>query len=268
MSDQEKRGSLHDVVDAMLDRPAQSAVDRRVPPFDVDAPNQHPSKKEFEAEKSAVVDAIKHIAGFLEALAPTIAKENSVQRAVHIQLVGFINSAGRYYASRTNVETGHDLALKMILNEDLFGISLLAVMKLESALEERLQELHDQEKEFWSSRSRPPNYYARNIAVRLARLYAREKGGKPTVGASRDGGHPSTTYTRALEEVFKVLGIKAAVRRQAQWAVEQLTDNDLKPADASLRRRFAPGLAPQSFYRTTSASVLADLQEQIDRRKG
>ena len=89
--------------------------------------------------------------------------------------------------------------------------------------------MKDQEELFWSTNHRPPNYYARTIALRLARYYARETQERPTVGTSGDGGHPSTAYTKALEEVFEELGIKATVRLPAKWAVNQITEDDLKP---------------------------------------
>jgi hypothetical protein len=86
----------------------------------------------------------------------------------------------------------------------------------------------------------------RAIALRLARLYAREKGERPTFGTARDGGHPSTNYGRALERIFEPLGIKDGVRRPAEWALAQLTDDDLRPVStiALLGGVFALGVRP------------------------
>ena len=110
----------------------------------------------------------------------------------------------------------------------LWHNSLWALSDLLFELDERHKELRDQEKQFWTVSHRAPNYYARAIALRLARLYAMEKGKRPTFGTARDGGHPSTDFGRALEEVFAVLEVRASVKGAAKWAIEQLTDDDLK----------------------------------------
>lgn len=114
------------------------------------------------------------------------------------------------------------------------SISLAFILtRYQSGLAKRQMELADQEREFWSGASRPPNHYARTIGLRLARLYAQEKQEFPTVGVSGEGGHPSTAFTRALQEVFELLEIKSNVRNAASWAVAQLSDQDIgRPTNA------------------------------------
>ncbi|MEO1028814.1 MAG: hypothetical protein AAFX02_07120 [Pseudomonadota bacterium] len=77
---------------------------------------------------------------------------------------------------------------------------------------------------------RAPDYYARAIALRLARLYASEVGERPTYGTSGETGEPSTGYTRALRDVFEILEIDAREKIYATWAVKHLNDDDLKTA--------------------------------------
>ncbi len=95
--------------------------------------------------------------------------------------------------------------------------------------QERLNELKDQEIEFWSVSYRAPKSYARTIALRLARLYALHKRQKPPFGTARDGNHPSTDFGRALEEIFDILNIEATVRNPAEWAIDQLTEDEINP---------------------------------------
>ena len=106
---------------------------------------------------------------------------------------------------------------------------IFLLMDLIKDLNQRRQELENQGAAFWNLSGRAPNYYARTIALRFARVIARETGMKPTFGTARDGGHPSTEFGRALEQVFETLEIKASVRNAAKWAIDQLTEEDLKP---------------------------------------
>ena len=188
-------------------------------------------------------------------MSPEIESDDDTKKLL-VSIRGKIDEFGRKIPLDKVAQTASEL---VIMNARQLSISfhgLALMLDVDRALKERLKDLEDQEREFWSTNSRPPKYYARTIALRLARLYAREKGARPTVGVSRDGGHPSTEFTRAVERVFEVLEIKAAVRRQAKWAVAQLTDEDLKPAPRNmLGSLFSPagfGISP------TKGNVLAD----------
>lgn len=108
-------------------------------------------------------------------------------------------------------------------------MTLIIVMDFESAINQRLQDLEAQRGEYWNLSHRAPNHFARIIALRFAKAIARNTGKKPTIGTSRDGKHPSTEFGRALDEVYKLLGIHADFRRAGEWAVKQLTDADLSP---------------------------------------
>ena len=229
MTEAERTAALHEIVDAMIGRgPRANALSMMFTPLDVSAPNQHPNKTAFLAEKSAVLKAIDHCTGLWDALFAD--EKEDPKKSATIELIrASMDATGRQAATRRDVETSNQLVTKNALELSLYYHALVTSGELRNALAERLKELEDQEKEFWSDKHRPPNHHARFVALRLARLYARERGEMPTVGAARDGGHPSTDFTRALEAVFKVADIDASVRRPAAWAVGQLTEDDLKP---------------------------------------
>jgi hypothetical protein len=125
-----------------------------------------------------------------------------------------------------------DVLLQSLTYVGFFRSSLAVIEELNQYFSERSQELKRQEREFWTVKNRPPNYYARTIAFRFAKLYAKQRCVKPTFGRSRDGGHPSTDFGRALEEVFKILGIKANLKRAAEWAIGELSEQDWRPRNA------------------------------------
>jgi hypothetical protein len=122
-----------------------------------------------------------------------------------------------------------DLVRKNAADAGFTFCLILLILDLVRDLKQRNQELENQEATFWNLSGRAPNHYARTIALRFARLIARKTGKMPTFGTSSDGGHPSTEFGRALEEVFEVLEIRASVRNAARWAISQLSEDDLKP---------------------------------------
>jgi len=192
--------------------------------IDLSKPNIHDNKQDFAKERDAVLGAIEGIERALKHVLPS--KENRKQNAMFHRLSEAIDSAALRNLSRVTNEAASDLAILNVVQTGYFFNFLFINLKMVASLEERLKELQDQEAQFWSVPNRAPNYYARTIALRLARLYAREKGRAPTFGTSRDGGHPSTDFGRALEAIFEVLGIKARVPNAARWAISQLSDQD------------------------------------------
>lgn len=202
---------------------------RQTVPLDVTKPNIHESKAEFLAEMEAVDAAIHHADQIHELLYLKIndeATEN--QRAMGARIVSYIDRRTRRRAEGSAVTSVADLIEKNASELSTSLLTLILLRNVERELIERKTELADQEQEFWSGSSRPPNHYARTIALRLARIVANQTGEYPTLGVSRDGNHPSTEYGRALEEIFGLLGIKANFRRAGKWAIEQLTEIDLQ----------------------------------------
>ena len=137
-----------------------------------------------------------------------------------------INRGARQRLSSVKPDSVGQLIRKNIVEAGLRMDAVGVLLDLQRELTIRRHELKDQEARYWSVKHRPANYHARTIALRLAKLYARETRQKPTIGTSRYGGHPSTDFARALEQVFEALEIKAQPRSPAKWAVDQLTALD------------------------------------------
>jgi hypothetical protein len=223
---------LNERLQAILDRfslPASFGVAEYRPALDITKPNIHESKSEFLEEKSAVETAIDDIQRLIDLLVSQTSNEvDETQRKMSRRV--------RLFVDRTAKQRIKDLKIEQVLdtirkNAADIGMSFsLATLLLDYkfGLGERKRELVDQEREFWSGHSRPPNHYARTMALRLARVVAIHKGDYPTIGVARDGNHPSTEFGRALEELFGLLEIKANFRRAGTWAIKQLSDDDLR----------------------------------------
>lgn len=204
-----------------------------VPPrLDISKPNIHDSKKEFLREKNAVVKVVEHLDGVLSQV---LGKQDDIEHKEMIaRLQPYVDKGAIRSMRLHEVDSASDLALRNIMQTGFYYGSLFVVVEMITVYRERLRELDDQELQFWTVSNRPPNYYARTIAFRLARLFAKQKRQKPTFGISREGNHPSTDFGRALEQVFGVLGIKASVRPAAEWAIDQLQEDDWNPRQNAL----------------------------------
>lgn len=102
--------------------------------------------------------------------------------------------------------------LHNLLSTDYWTSIKLICFELYLNFSRRLKTLEEQKDSYWSSRGRPPDHYARTMALRLARIYVKEFGQFPTIGTSSDGDHPSTHYGRLLEELFGILEIQTNFR--------------------------------------------------------
>ncbi len=80
---------------------------------------------------------------------------------------------------------------------------------------------------FWARRGRGAEWYARNSALAVARLYISNVGEMPKFGITPDG-DPSTKYTRKVQEIFEILEIKVGFRKPCKWAIEQLTESEIE----------------------------------------
>lgn len=239
---------LYEVVDRMLEPHGQKLADQRGllpsyyfrPPFDISKPNQHDSKAEFQQEYDAVtngLDGLQMIMDYLYGLA-----DEESGRTVTNRLRPIIDDKMRSNAQNDELKNSFNLIRKNIAEVGGFIGSFLVCVDLERAAKERLQELEDQKDQFWNVPHRAPDYYARFIALRLAKLCTRETGKFPTTGTSGETGEPSTSYTRALREVFDLLDISVGVRLPAEWALKQLSDDDLRPPNP-----FADSLGSSPF---------------------
>lgn len=196
--------------------------------FDLKRPNIHDSKAEFVAEKRAVEQSIRNCTQLFDFL--TAAWESAEPlHNISKRVCALADSRSQSRLKGLPVRYPSDLARKNASEVGLTKMVVFAAHDLRIELDVQLQELRDQEIEFWSDSSRPPNHFARTIALRLARFIVKETGQFPTIGASRDGAHTSTNYGRALEETYQILGIRANYRRAGTWAISQLSEQDLRP---------------------------------------
>ncbi len=234
MIDFERLEELNDFTDALFGYNKDSALAPTGPRLDLSRPNFHDSKRDFLREKTTVEQAIMHGEGFLNLFVGQEYKGDSEHADMRNRITTAVNQFAKGNARRKHLKSADDLVLKNILETGFFYNSLFVMFEILSVYRQRLAELNDQEKQFWNVTNRPPNYYARTIALRFARMYAREKRERPTFGISSQGNHPSTDFGRALEKIFQLVEVKASVRNAGVWAINQLTDDDLKPPQRGL----------------------------------
>lgn len=228
---------VQDIVDELFASDDESVLAEKYPWLDTSRPNIHDNKKDFEAEKKAVQELEEHLTASIDLLLAGKDKPEE-QKAQAARIREAIDLSSLKRIGRTKPKEIEEYICKNMADR---GFSICLIWIILQALEEvqkRSRELADQEAEYWTVTNRPPNYYARTIALRLARLYARRKGEKPTIGTARDGGHPSTDYGRALEQIFDTLEIKARVRKPGEWAIGQLTDSDFLATKSQLFRNY------------------------------
>lgn len=236
------------------------------PLLDIDKPNIHDSKADFLSEKQAVAQATGSLRSVIELFYPRIeGGEDAAAKAQASRLRDHIDAEARANGRKRPISNPIDLVLKNAAEVGVTDTLVFISVSVWSGLQSRARELEDQEKEFWSGTSRPPNHYARTIALRVARYIAQETGEVPTMGISREGNHPSTDYGRALEEIFSILKLEANFRRPGQWAISQLTEQDLKKPYNALRG--LPGTyAPPPP--DTGTNVLAGLLQSLSEGDG
>lgn len=220
---------LNDLAERLFGMRADPGYRKFVPPFDLARPNIHDSKKAFLLEQGVVENVRACLSGILMGLRDPGTADVGEWDEMQLHLGVAIETSAKEKKRPAWPETPLDVALQSLVYVGFFRSSLAVIEELDQYFSERSQELKRQEKEFWTVKNRPPNYYARTIALRFAKLYAKQRCVKPTFGTSKDGAHPSTDFGRALEEVFKILEIKANLRRAGEWAIGELTEQDWKP---------------------------------------
>jgi hypothetical protein len=268
LNEADRNERIREVVDRLLGRSSQNALRFGSPGLDATRPNIHDSKAEFQVELATVQRAIENLREVLAALVGPVGEDDPRYNAMLGRLRSAIDqSAGRRVAG-LKPESTVDLIRKNKVDTGFFYNSLLGLFDLLSAFNDRLDELKSQEKQFWTVTHRPANYYARTIALRLARLYAKEKGKRPTFGTARDGGHPSTDFGRALEQVFSILGVRANVRGAATWAIEQLTEDDLKPPQMGALFRMTPAQSAPTVPDEPTTNAVRLIAKILAERQG
>lgn len=227
---------LRKLVESLFGPEENNLLARYSAPFDISRPNIHDSKKEFTRELATVTAVKDHLAETLDLLLQTISPEDRdpLKTSMIRRLSVAIETIGLQQGKNETLDTASDLALKNIKDTGFYFNSLFVIVELRNAFDKRLRDLKEQEAQFWTVNNRPPNYYARIIALRFARLFASRTGKRPTFGISSEGPHPSTEFGRALEQVFSILEISANVRKAAEWALSQVTEEDWGPRPNAL----------------------------------
>lgn len=228
-------------------------------PLDISKPNEHDNKAEFQREKEAIEATRQHVDALFQILVPDKADPEKMELSKRFYPI--LTSKLQSVVASHPIDGVTGLIRRNIAEFGAMPSILWLLMDLSEALKMRAVELQDQEEKFWNVSNRGPDYHARAVALRLAKLYARETGQRPTFGASGITGDPSTTYSRALRDIFKIAGIKGRVRTYAEWAVHQLKDGDLRPAKDVLGGIL--GTPPPGSEPNAMAQVLRE-----QRRKG
>ena len=230
---------LHAIVDDMLAPYGEESYrgtlidvsDR--PPFEIDNPSQHTSKKQLNLERKVLQNAIKGLDRVCSSLLPP--DDDLRKQEVIESLRKRIDARFLTKARRLNVNTPLQLALKGVAEVQGTKALLTQAHAFMRLFEQRLEELDEQEAIFGNAKNRPGNPHTRAIALRLAKMFAQSTGKLPTLGTSGVDGKPSTHFTRALVRTFDVLGIEADHRSPAKWALSQLTKADTRiPEPAGL----------------------------------
>ncbi len=265
MTEDVQREHLHNLCDRLFGPSEKTLLRDRLPPFDISRPNIHDNKKEFTKEREAVKAIIGHLQGILDNILGD-AKEPGDQK---LNLRSGMNAAielSAYNRIKSKFPRRADeLALHNFAQTGFVRNSLAIMNDMLEFYRERQLELARQEAQFWSVPNRAPNYFPRTIALRFAELYAKRTGKKPTFGTSSAGNHPSTDYGRALEEVFKILGIKANVRKAAEWAMGQLTEDDWRPQTNYIADMLSSLHSPTGAH--TNAIALGVRPELLKKRR-
>lgn len=228
---EEKRAELEDAC-ASLGLPLTGpAISRSGYPIDIAKPNIHDSKSEFLLEMNAVRKLDEHAFNLVSGLMVPEVEGGEDEAMMRRRVNHALDAVAKNSVHRNPLEGVFDLINETACRQGLTSAVSGLLIELVVALRGRLRDLEEQERVFWTLKNRHPNHYARTIALRLAKRYAETHGKKPTVGTSRDGGHPSTDYCRAMERIFATLDIDAKVIHPAKWAVGQLQESDLRTTE-------------------------------------
>jgi hypothetical protein len=258
MDEESQDDQIKNVIERLLGPGDELAVRRRV--LDVFKPNIHDTKKEFLKEQASVSAVVEHLKGVLSS--SKLDEKNPKHDDTVARLSSVVDQIGLKQSRKGSVTSARDLTVQNVAVSGFYYTSLSVVLEMLVVYSQLLRELEVQEKQFWNVSNRPPNYYPRTMALRLARLYASETGSKPTFGMSRDGNYPSTKFGRALEDIFAILGIKASVKNAAHWAIAQLEDSDL---DTSRRDRSQEIIGIVNYLKVTHADGGESIRSRVKR---
>ena len=231
MDENNKNDQLNDLADRLFGKLLRNRtiLEMNSPPFSTAKPNIHESKSEFLIEYKLVCAIVEHSAGILELLLGEKAQSTPGQKETVVRLIDAFQTTSHASLSENPVDSPRALAIRNVVQTGFYYNSLSVIDEFYFAAQKRKEELERQQEEYWNVSHRPPNYYARTIALRFAQLYVQERRELPTFGISSYGTHPSTEFGRALERIFEILHISASVKTAATWAINHLTAKDFEP---------------------------------------
>lgn len=192
-------------------------------PFNILPPNEHATKKEYKAEKAAVVSLRKQLGKLIDLLTPGIAGFPADTEPAK-RLRNFVDEVVPHREPGRPADPVQ-VVVNAAIDVGIFECTFRTIAELDRRLRDRENVLAKEEKVYWGQPHRMRNHHAYAIAFRLARYYRQEAGKEPTYGTSSDGRHPSTEFCRALEEVYEVLGIDAGIRQPAEWAIAKAKES-------------------------------------------
>lgn len=266
MTDKSSDELIELALDGLIGQPVKNALAPAfsrdiLPRLDTSKPNFHDNKREFQLEKDVVAAVILHLEGIIDQF--VYENDDHERSKMRVRIETAVDKAAIVAARSRNLQTPRDLALKNVAETGFFLSSLFVIIDTMECYKNRLRELEDQEKQFWTVAHRPPNYYARTISLRVARLYARSHHAKPTFGIARDRNHPSTEFGRALEQIFAALEIKASVRGAAEWAIGQLTEDEINPPQRGLMGALLGSSGDPPLPKKSSIKATRDIVEAL-----
>jgi len=154
METESKAEQLNAIVDRLLDRDSSqrpaTILGMCSEPFDSSRPNIHDSKKEFIREMTTVETVTNHLRGLLDQLVGKSDKLDAQHKQMIDRLSLAIESGAKQKLRNHQVDTASDLALKNVVDTGFYYNSLLLLIDMLTVYQQRLTELMDQEKQFWS----------------------------------------------------------------------------------------------------------------------
>ncbi|WP_143152710.1 hypothetical protein [Marivita hallyeonensis] len=231
-----------------------------MPPFDINRPNEHETKADFNAELAVVTKSLEQVTSLIDTMLVNAKQDDGVAPEIQ-RLSGILNRKLRENAAGLEVSSASDLVRQNLAEAGGYTTFLMVLLDMQLALQDRARELEDQKSKFWNLSYRAPDYFARFLALNLARLYCQQVGAIPTYGTSGETGEPSTDFCRALKEVYAVLDHEVNEREHARWAVSQLTERDVETRQEGLL-----GSLVGMTLRETEEETLAALTRSAGRK--
>jgi len=156
MTDKEKIERLNQLADRLFCPTEPTYAGRDFPPFDIKRVNLHDSKKEFSEELLTVAAIVDHLHGVLVALQISPETADPSKDAMISRIQAEVDNSTRQNVRRKKLrgETANDLVWQNFRDTGFFVNSHNLLSDIIFAYKQRLNELKDQEKQFWNAPNR------------------------------------------------------------------------------------------------------------------